>query len=268
MTQILAKLLLAPAFVVAASLVVRRFGPLIGGVVGGLPALAAPILLVFALDQGEAFAARAAVATLLGLVSLTVFLVVYGWLAPRARWTVCLPAGWAAFLAATAVLDSVDVPAAVALLLAWASFGVVLRLTADPAPAGPAGPAPSPPPRWDLPLRALCALALVLTLTGAAAALGPHLSGLLTPFPVLASVLTAFTHAHAGAQAVRRLLRGFLLGLFAFALFCFVVAVLVEPLGIAPAFAIAAAGALLWQGTLLAVRTQRARLAPAGEPGH
>ena len=55
------KVLLAPSFVVGASLH-RRYGPRIGGWVAGLPVVAGPILLVYALTQGAAFAADAAAA--------------------------------------------------------------------------------------------------------------------------------------------------------------------------------------------------------------
>lgn len=48
MSVLVAKLALAPTFVVLVSLVARRFGPRIGGVVGGLPVVAGPILLVLA----------------------------------------------------------------------------------------------------------------------------------------------------------------------------------------------------------------------------
>src|SRR5580700_5686036 len=47
------KALLAPAFVVGASLTARRFGARLGGVVGGLPVVAGPILLVYALVPGR-----------------------------------------------------------------------------------------------------------------------------------------------------------------------------------------------------------------------
>jgi hypothetical protein len=41
-------------------------------------------------------------------------------------------------------------------------------------------------------------------------ALGPHLSGLLAPFPIITSVLAVFTHAHGGVARVGVLLRNFL----------------------------------------------------------
>jgi len=42
-----AKLLLAPAFVVGASLATRRYGAAVGGVLAGLPIVAGPILAVY-----------------------------------------------------------------------------------------------------------------------------------------------------------------------------------------------------------------------------
>ena len=78
------KALLAPTFVVGASMTARRFGSWIGGVVGGLPVVAGPILLVYALIHGRIFAQHAAAGTLLGLLSLTAFVIIYGRLASRA----------------------------------------------------------------------------------------------------------------------------------------------------------------------------------------
>ena len=66
MATLAVKVLLAPGFVVGASLAARRFGPRIGGLVAGLPVVAGPILLVYALAHGRAFAPGAAAGTLLG----------------------------------------------------------------------------------------------------------------------------------------------------------------------------------------------------------
>ncbi len=249
MLALAVKLLLAPAFIVGASLAARRFGMLVGGLVGGLPVVAGPILLAFALDQGAAFAADAAVGTTLGLVSLTTFVVVYAWAAGSAPWPVCLVGGWLAFLAVTWVLSRIDVGPLAAVALACAGFLVALRILPAPPPDG--GVRPLPPPRWDLPARGASAVVLVLTLTAVAAALGPELSGLLAPFPIIAGILASFTHAHSGVGATRRILRGLVLGFFAFALFCFVVAQTVEPLGIAGGFLLAATAAVATQGLVL-----------------
>src|SRR5205823_12373291 len=101
------------------------------------------------------------------------------------------------------------------------------------------------PPSWDLPMRAACALTLVLTLTAVAGWLGPQLSGLLAPFPIIATVLATFTHAQRGSGEVRRLLRWLLGGYGAFALFCFVLGVALRPLGTGVAVLLAPAAALL-----------------------
>jgi hypothetical protein len=255
------KVLLAPSFVVGASLAARRYGPRIGGMVGGLPVVAGPILLVYALTQGASFAAEAAAGTLLGLISLTAFVVVYGRLARHLPWLLSLLAGWFAFGVGTFLFSTLTIPVGAALALSCGGFIVGLRLLPDPL-SEPSKV--SPPPVWDLPLRALCALLLVLALTGASGWLGSRLSGLLAPFPVIASVLATFTHAQRGADEFLRLARGLIAGFFAFALFCFTLAISLPTLGIADSFALAIGVAILTQaityaGTAPCTRLPRSR---------
>src|ERR1700689_2104895 len=104
MALLAVKLLLAPSFVVGASLAARRFGPRIGGLIGGLPVVAGAVLLVDARAHGRAFAAGAAAGPLLGLVSLIAFVVVYGRLAGRLFWGASMLAGWLAFALATVII--------------------------------------------------------------------------------------------------------------------------------------------------------------------
>jgi hypothetical protein len=242
------KLLLAPCFVVGASLTARRHGPRVGGVVGALPVVAGPILLVYALAHGRTFAAHASAGTLLGLVSLTGFVVVYARLAGRVPWPVGLIAGWLAFVLGTLLFSALTPPLGVAFVLALASFALGLSLLPHP------GNEPAPElaaPVWDLPLRAGCALALVLVLTAVAGWLGPQLSGLLAPFPIIASVLATFTHTQRGVDEALRLLRGLLMGFAAFALFCLALALALPALDVAAAFALATGVAVLAQGFVL-----------------
>lgn len=244
------KLLLAPSFVVGASLAARRFGPRVGGLIAGLPVVAGPTLLVYALAHGRAFAAGAAAGTRLGLVSLIAFVVVYARLAGRVFWGASMLAGWLAFALATMVFSDVSIPIGAALCLAGAALLVGLASLPRPSQDLPTHPAP---PAWDLPVRAGCALALVLTLTAVAGWLGPQLSGLLAPFPVIATVLATFTHAQRGTDELLRLLRGLISGFGAFALFCFTLTLLLRQLDTASAFALATALALLTQGAALAL---------------
>jgi hypothetical protein len=77
-TLLAARLLLSPLCVVAVSLAGRRWSVAVAGLLGGLPVVAGPILLVETLLHGRDFAADAAAGTLLGLLALTAFVVVYG----------------------------------------------------------------------------------------------------------------------------------------------------------------------------------------------
>jgi hypothetical protein len=243
------KVLLAPGFVVAASLAGRRFGARSAGMLGGLPVVAAPILLVYALAHGDSFAAKASAATVLGLISLMGFVIVYARLAGALAWWLSLLAGWVTFALLTFLFSLVEVSAVLALVL----MGMTLLVSPALLPQGGLAAARksfSPLPSWDLPLRAVSALALVLALTAAAGWLGSRVSGLLAPFPVIASVLAVFTHTQRGHGEVLRLLRGLLLGYAAYALFCFTLALTLRSLGTAGAFALATAIALLCQAVV------------------
>src|SRR3954447_16460932 len=121
MALLLLKLTLAPGLVAATTLAGRRWGPRVAGWLGGLPVVVAPILLALALEHGRAFATLAAEGALVSLLSLTLFILAYGW---SARWMGWLPAaaiGWAAFGASTLVLDHVDIPNGLSLVLVCSS---------------------------------------------------------------------------------------------------------------------------------------------------
>jgi hypothetical protein len=256
-TLLALKLLLAPSFIVATTVLARRAGVRVAGVVGGLPAIAGPILLVLALDRGRAFAGAAATGTLLGIVALVVFVLAYAAVSSRTGWPSALLIGWTSFLAAVLALRPVQLAPLSALALSCAACGATLlvlsRRQSEPSSARPY-------PRWDLPVRAACTVVPILAVTGAARLLGPHLTGLLAAFPVITPVLTAFTHAQQGAGEAVRLLRGMTLGFFAYALFCFVVSTTVGELGIAVSFALATAVALAAQGAAIALSRGREQL--------
>jgi hypothetical protein len=240
---LLLKLTLAPGLVAAVTLAGRRWGPRVAGWLGGLPVIVGPILLALAIERGDEFATRAAAGALLGLLSLSAFVVAYAWAARVTWWLPALLAGWAAAVLSTLALDPLAPPLGVALVAVCAGF-VLAELVLPRATAGER----TPPPRWDLALRAAATAAIVLVLTGLAGALGPRLAGMLAAFPVLASVLAVFTHAQDGAEAVAGLLRGMVRGLLSFAVFCFAVAVLLPRTGIAAAFLVSTAAALVSHG--------------------
>src|SRR4029077_7376664 len=202
-------------------------------------------LLITDLERGASFAAHAAGASLLGLVALASFVVVCARASRLRGGAIAVAAGWIAFLAGALGLSTVVVPAVIAAVLATGAFALAPKLMpADPHFEGmPVGVLPS----WDLPARAIATALLVLTLTGAAAGLGPTLTGVLTPFPISTSVLAAFVLVQEGSLHANALLRGFLRGAFGFVAFCLLVAVLLVPAGTFVAFAVALCGALAAQ---------------------
>jgi hypothetical protein len=247
MDNLTLKLVVTPALIGAATLVGRRWGQSIGGWLVGLPLTTGPVAFFIALDQGETFAAAAALGSLAGTAAEAAFCVAYGWLALRAGWPLSLLAGSIAFAAVGVALQGWALGPAPLLLIGIGALALALRLM----PATAAGPTPVRPPRGDLPARMILATVVVLLITAAAPRLGARLSGLLATYPLFAAILTAFAHRLQGPEAAVSVLRGLLFGLFAFAGFCCVLAVGLVRFGIAGAFAAAIAVALLVQGVSL-----------------
>jgi hypothetical protein len=254
---LLLKLCLVPALIYAVSLVGRRWGAGVAGWISALPIVAGPILLAIALERGAGFAAISAANTLLAVIACVAFCIAYAWASARAGVAGSLAAGLAAFGLAGALLQAVTMPP-------WLGFPLVLAVlvlapAAFPRLAAPALGQARPMP--DLPFRMLAGAALTLSVTLAAGDLGPRLSGLLAMFPVMGTILTGFTHRASGRAAAVTLLRGMVLGYFAFASFCLVLAHALTAWPIGPAFAGAAVCALAVQ--LSMKRFGRAALAPA-----
>jgi hypothetical protein len=259
-TVLVAKLLLAPGFVVAVSLAGRRWGVGVAGVLGGLPVVVAPILAVVTIVHGRDFGAEAAAGALLALAALALFVVVYANASQRLGPLPSLLAGGAAFLAGVGLLHTLDLGPAPSLAFVGIAFAAGLRCL----PAAPAEPVrPAPPPWWDLPARGLAAAALVIAITAVSGSLGPSLTGLLAPFPILTSVLAVFTHGHAGPRQVTLLMRSFLVGFYSFATFCFVLAITVDSLGGVAAFSLALLAALGVQVLVFAMAWRWLGLRPA-----
>lgn len=241
------KLILTPLLVAAASLAGRRWGSAIGGWLVGIPFTSGPIAFFLALDHGPGFAATAAAGIMAGTASQAAFCITYAWTALRIGWAVSLLAATVAFAIGTLVLNSITLPVIVTfalmvivLVVALALMPRRIRLVRETIVFPP----------WDLPARMVVATAFVVVLTGIAPLLGARLSGLIAPFPLYATVLAVFAHRLEGAAPAIGVLRGLLLGLFAFAAFFCVLALTLSS-GIGLAFAAAIAAALAVQAASL-----------------
>jgi hypothetical protein len=234
------KLLLSPALIGIASWISGRFGPDVGGWFAALPLTSGPVVLVLALERGPAFAADSSVGIVLALVSLAAFSVAYAWVSRRSTWGTSVGCACAVYAVCTLLLRDVPASLGVAVILACIALAISLRVMPSVSPVRPSVRRP----RWDIPVRMALAAALVSVLAASAASTGPRLSGLLTPFPIAATVLTAFTHRFDGSAASTRLLRGLLTGLYSFAAFFLVVGTLIMRHGVMASFAAGTAAAL------------------------
>lgn len=258
MDTLVLKLVLTPTIIGMASLAGRRWGPAISGWLVGLPFTSGPIALFLALAHGTTFAAAAAVGTLAGTISPAAFCVTYAWLA-RYGWPIAITGGFAVFAVVTALLQSL--PLTLPLALPLVVIGLIAAIWLMPRRSESTNTASVPPPAWDLPARMIVATAFVLLLTAGAPMLGPQLTGLLSPFPLFASILAVFAHHQVGSQAAMKVLRGLLLGLFAFTGFFTVLSALLETFGITIAFIAALVTALLIQGSSLWLMRRSAKRA-------
>lgn len=259
MKLLLLKLLIAPLFVAMASLAGRRWGLKVSGWLSGFPIVAGPILFFFALEQGDAFAAEAAQKTLLGLMAFGAFVLVYAWASTRFHVVPSILAGWVAFLLMDSVVLHLETTLLPSLGLAIVGLSLVGRLlptVKEPVPPSAAGHS-----MFDIPMRMAATALLVVFLTGMAGVLGPHWSGLLTPFPVATAVLAGFAQLRGGPSAAAQLLSGSLMGMFGFSSFCAVLSYGLVPWGRGFGFGAAVLTVLVVQGMVMILFNRRANAA-------
>ncbi len=201
---LLLKLFLAPFFVALLSYIQRRWGDGIGGRLIGLPLTTGPFLFIIYIQDGSSFAARAAHGVLVGQVALIVFSWVYAKSALKFSWAKALAAGTAACLATGAVLTSFEIPLYVLLPMLVVTWSLATKFW----PKYVTQPRSADNPRWELPARLLVTVVLILTLTGLASVLGPRVAGALSTYPVIISVLGAFSQRRHGSDSTVATLHG------------------------------------------------------------
>ena len=254
---LLLKILMTPLIIAVATLIARRWGENIGGLIIGLPLTSGPVSIFFAIEQGHGFAANAAKGALLGLIPTAVFCTGYVLSARRQPWYV------SAFLSISAYLVTVwgismltpglsNIAVIIPLVLCAALWVVGKQQTTSRH---------IPSPWWELPMRILVATTLLLVITTAVGQLGPKWSGLLSPFPIFTFVMVTFSHSQGGAGAAWRLINGVLTGLFSYTAFFLVVAMLIDRGSLWIVYPLAALTALSINGLSLALLLWKNRAA-------
>lgn len=209
--MLLLKLTLVPFFIALITLAGRRWGSRMAGLLGGFPVVAGPIVTILALEQGQDFGARTAIATIASASGVAIFAIAYSWTCLRAAWGWALAVAICAWCLGALCLSRLPLRVESAVVIAVVS----LLLTPYLLPKVTSQPVQASAPR-DLPLRMLAGALLTLLVTSLASSVGAVWSGLLSVFPVLGSVLAVFMHRTQGASQVVLMYRGMLRGLFSF----------------------------------------------------
>lgn len=257
MNTVVLKLVLTPTVIAMATLVARRWGPVAGGWVVGLPLTAGPVSVFLAVEQGRGFAAEAARGAMLGAVGLAVFSLVYSRAAAKLAWPAAVATSLAAYFAATAAISFITLPPLPAALLTGALIFGMLSLEGSATAKTTAAPSPW----WDLPLRIVTATTVVMVITAASSFLGPALSGLFSAFPILICLMSAFTHKMSGPANAIQLSRGVTSGAFSFAAFFLAVALSVEHTHLFFAYLLAVATASAVNAAVLLLGARKAKRA-------
>lgn len=209
MTVFYLKLFITPALMLAISLAARRWGTSIGGLLSGLPITSALVMLFLSLEQGTVFASMAVPGALAGLAAIQATYLFY-FLVTRSVSAVtgCIAA--LAFYGATAFLMSLAGLLALSIMATLLLIVLIIVATSKqmPPPAAPYVPLP----RWAIPMRMLTATLLLLAITASATWLGPVVSGLLAPIPVIAWPLAVFAHVQSGRHELAAIIRGNAIG--------------------------------------------------------
>ncbi len=200
----LLKVAMAPVIVLSVSYLQRRFGDRFGGWLIGLPITTGPFIFIIALQEGLSFAGHTTHGVLLGQIALVVFCWVYAFAALRSSWYIAVTIGTLSCLVTGFLVTQVIVSTWIStpfLILIW--FTAIKRW-----PTARTLEQKISPPPWEIPVRILVTLTLLISLSAAAPHLGPKISGALSTYPVIASVLGAFNHKRFGADVTVGTLRG------------------------------------------------------------
>ncbi len=235
--MLILKLTLVPLALLVFGIVERLHGARVAGWLAGFPIVAGPILLLLALDRGEAFTAAAALGGYFGLVPWLAFTASYARGSRRWTWPLASLAGFALWaMAALAMIWLEGGPR-------WleALPGLVLAAAILFYPRGE----PSNEERehiwWGLPARMLAGAALTLLITHFAERMGTRWAGIFTTFPVMGSIVAISIHIEHGRHAVQEAVAGMTTGLISIAVFCFAIYTLLGRLDVWPAFGVALA---------------------------
>jgi hypothetical protein len=189
------RMAITAAFVVTASVITERSGPVIGALVATLPISAGPSYVFLALDHDAAFIAEGALASL-PINAVTIFLgLTYVVLAQRRSALVSFSGAVAVWIALATLSRTIHwslIGGLIANAVAYAICLPLLRRFRDVK-------MPLITRRWyDIPLRASLVATLVATVVTLSGWVGPGVSGTIALFPVVFTSMMLILHPRIG----------------------------------------------------------------------
>ncbi len=237
MNTFLIKLILMPLIIAGVTLVSKKWGNSIGGILASLPWVAGPIIMFIAFEQGIDFAANSISGSMVGIMGWFAFCVVYILIGQKYNAFLSVLGGYLVYLLVGTILNPYINNLSV---YQWFILSLlVLSIGLRYFPTVKSGIKHSGKKlRFEIPLRMLVITLFVILLTFFAEKMGPNWSGILTPFPIMTAVLGVFTHYTQGIYQVRTIFMGLFTGLFGFTLFLFLQAILMPKFGVFVSFSI------------------------------
>jgi len=238
------RMAVAAAFVVSASLIAERSGPVIGALVATLPISAGPSYVFLALDHDATFIAQGALASL-PVNAATIFLsLTYAWLAQRHSLLVSCGAALAVWLVLATAIRMTQWTLLAGLIVNAVAFAIAVPLLKRYRHVAKM---PLITPRWyDIPCRASLVALLVATVVTLSGRVGPTISGITALFPIVFSSLMLILHPRIGGPATAAVIANGAWGLMGFALAVAVLHVGALRLGSAAGLSLALSSCILW----------------------
>lgn len=230
----LIKLTVTPLLMLAVSLCARRWGSLIAGLLAGMPLTSGPISVYLAAEQGSRFAAHAATGALSGITAVLISYLCYLALTIRNTIVLACAGSLVVFVISAVIMMALDNNAA-AVTVSVIAICLLIYSTQEAGARMSAGRLP----KWDLLARLVASTAMVLAVTAFAAKLGPEVTGILSPIPVIAWPLVVFAHVQAGRPEVVSAVRGIAAGSAGIVVFCIAISQLLMSEKIITAYLIA-----------------------------
>ena len=231
------------AFVVSASIITERSGPVIGALVATLPISAGPSYVFLALDHDPAFIAESALASL-PINAATIFLgLTYVVLAQRHSAVVSFAGAAIVWIILAALTRMVHWTLAGGLLANAVTFAICLPLMQRFRHAK----MPLIRRRWyDIPLRASLVATLVATVVTLSGWVGPGISGIIALFPAVFSSMMLILHPRIGGPATAAVIANGGWGMMGFGIAIAVLHVTALRFGSAIALSLALATCVSW----------------------